>query len=109
MQKKLDQRTRVPKWLFLPILLLMLAAAPALAWNRVPVKDDPLVRMPGTQPAPENNPDIESPTRCTNCHGLWFDDDEAHRMRRRVAAIYRSDLELPDRAAALARSNRPAR
>ena len=19
--------------------------------------------------------------RCTNCHGLWFDDDEAHRMK----------------------------
>jgi hypothetical protein len=47
----------------------MLAAAPALAWTPVPVKDDQLVRMPGTQPAPENNPDIESPTRCTNCHG----------------------------------------
>ena len=69
MLKKLDQRTRVPKWLFLPILLLMLAAAPALAWTPVPVKEDQLVRMPGTQPAPENNPDIESPTRCTNCHG----------------------------------------
>lgn len=44
-------------------------ATGAAAWTPIPVKDDPLVRMPGTQPAPENAPDIEAPTRCTNCHG----------------------------------------
>ena len=40
------------------------AADPAL----IGVKEDPLVRMPGTQPAPENNVNIEAPTRCLNCH-----------------------------------------
>ncbi|MGE5892977.1 MAG: hypothetical protein ACM34I_02870 [bacterium] len=41
----------------------------ANAWTPVPVKQDPLVRMPGSQPAPENNIVIEGPGRCTNCHG----------------------------------------
>jgi hypothetical protein len=36
---------------------------PANAWTPLSVKDDPLVRMPGTQPAPEGNPDIEASTR----------------------------------------------
>jgi len=39
------------------------------AWTPMPVKDDPLVRMPGTQPSPENAPDVEAPGRCLNCHG----------------------------------------
>ena len=38
----------------------------AYAWNSVPVKDDPLVRMPGTQP--EDGVTLEAPTRCLNCH-----------------------------------------
>lgn len=53
----------------LVILLGMLIGGPAYCWTAVPVKDDPLVRMPGTQPFPENNANIEAPTRCTNCHG----------------------------------------
>ncbi|WP_419174254.1 hypothetical protein [Desulfosediminicola sp.] len=36
--------------------------------SEIGVKEDPLVRMPGTQPAPENTTDIEAPTRCLNCH-----------------------------------------
>jgi hypothetical protein len=40
----------------------------ALAWSPTPVKDDPLVRMPGTQPAPEGNVSLEAPNRCLNCH-----------------------------------------
>ena len=50
-------------------LLVLIFVAPAFSWTPVPVKDDQLVRMPGTQPAPENSADIEAPTRCTNCHG----------------------------------------
>ena len=41
----------------------------ALAWTPKAVKDDPLVRMPGTQPPPEGAVTLEAPTRCTNCHG----------------------------------------
>jgi hypothetical protein len=39
----------------------------AVAWNPVPVKDDPLLRMPGTQP--EQGVNLEAPNRCLNCHG----------------------------------------
>jgi hypothetical protein len=38
----------------------------AAAWNPVPVKEDPLVRMPGTQP--DNGVALEAPNRCLNCH-----------------------------------------
>ena len=55
--------------LALAVFLSLSGTYLANAWTPVPVKEDPLVRMPGTQPFPENNPDIESPTRCTNCHG----------------------------------------
>jgi hypothetical protein len=46
-------------------LLLSLVSASALAWTPVPVKDDPLVRMPGTQPGQIT---LEGPGRCLNCH-----------------------------------------
>ena len=36
------------------------------AWTPVPVADDPLVRMPGAQPA--DGVVLESPNRCLNCH-----------------------------------------
>jgi hypothetical protein len=39
--------------------------AVVLAWTSVPVVDDPLVRMPGTQPGQVS---LENPTRCLNCH-----------------------------------------
>lgn len=42
--------------------ILLLAALP------INVKDDPLVRMPGTQPAPEGSVSLEAPNRCLNCH-----------------------------------------
>jgi len=35
------------------------------AWNPLPVADDPLVRIPGTQP---NQVTLEAPDRCMNCH-----------------------------------------
>jgi hypothetical protein len=40
-------------------------AAVVYAWNTVPVVDDPLVRMPGTQPGQVA---LQAPTRCINCH-----------------------------------------
>jgi hypothetical protein len=36
------------------------------AWTPLPVADDPLVRMPGTQPGQTT---LEAPNRCLNCHG----------------------------------------
>jgi hypothetical protein len=47
-------------------LVIILASAIAVyAWSPVLVVDDPLVRMPGTQP---DQVALESPTRCLNCH-----------------------------------------
>jgi hypothetical protein len=40
----------------------------ALLAQPASVKDDPLVRMPGSQPAPEGNVSFEAPGRCLNCH-----------------------------------------
>jgi hypothetical protein len=36
------------------------------AWTSLPVADDALLRMPGTQPSQGVN--LEAPTRCLNCH-----------------------------------------
>jgi len=47
------------------LVLLLASGAIAYAWTAVPVVDDPLVRMPGTQP---NQVALQAPTRCLNCH-----------------------------------------
>jgi hypothetical protein len=50
------------------VTMLMLLALPffgAHAWTLKAVKDDPLVRMPGTQPGQIT---LEGPGRCLNCH-----------------------------------------
>jgi hypothetical protein len=54
----------------IPVLLVLIFVGfnPAYAFTPLPVKDDPLVRMPGSQPPPDNNISLESPTRCQNCH-----------------------------------------
>ena len=54
-------------FLYLAILMFcqMLAGA-AFAWSPLAVADDPLLRMPGTQPAQGIN--LEAPGRCLNCH-----------------------------------------
>ncbi|MCF7864604.1 MAG: hypothetical protein K9L89_07435 [Kiritimatiellales bacterium] len=44
-----------------------LLASQALAWTPKPVKDDPLVRMPGTQPGQVIG--LESDKQCLSCHG----------------------------------------
>jgi hypothetical protein len=43
------------------------------AWTSLPVKDDPLLFMPGTQPG--DNVTIEPISQCTNCHAGY---NEAH-------------------------------
>ena len=57
------------------IPLLLLLATAAGAWDPKAVKDDPLVRMPGTQP--EQMVSIESPGRCLNCHAPGATDNAA--------------------------------
>lgn len=48
------------------ILVLLAAGTIAVrAWDPIPVEDDPLVRMPGTQPGQAV---LEGPGRCMNCH-----------------------------------------
>jgi len=39
----------------------------AYSWTPIPVKDDRLVFMPGTQPGEAGN--SETPNKCDNCHG----------------------------------------
>jgi hypothetical protein len=45
---------------------MLIFAGVANAWIAKPVIDDPLVRMPGTQP--DQGVNLESPNRCLNCH-----------------------------------------
>ena len=60
------------RW-FILILLLFLILIPTFIvsgqittqWTPLPVSQDPLVRMPGTQPGLVS---LEGPNRCTNCH-----------------------------------------
>jgi hypothetical protein len=54
-------------WSNLITLAVLLTASLASAQS-VPVKEDPLVRMPGSQPAPEGSVSLEAPGRCLNCH-----------------------------------------
>lgn len=55
--------------IFLAGLFVISGIYSVSAWTPMPVKDDPLVRMPGSQPPPENNITLEGPGRCNNCHG----------------------------------------
>ncbi len=60
--------SRRHKFYLLTALALVLAFASVYAvyaWTSVPVTQDPLVRMPGTQPGQVA---LEAPTRCLNCH-----------------------------------------
>lgn len=50
------------------VVLLAALAVAVLAWTSVPVDNDPLVRMPGTQPGQVT---LEAPNRCTNCHANY--------------------------------------
>jgi len=50
----------------LSVCILFSAAWAVLEWTPLPVRDDPLLRMPGTQP--EQGIALEGPNRCLNCH-----------------------------------------
>jgi hypothetical protein len=45
----------------------------ALAWEPLVVEDDPLVRMPGSQPS--DGVTLEAPNRCLNCHAGYGQPD----------------------------------
>ena len=51
--------------LLLGLGIVLLGAYAVYAWTPVAVVDDPLVRMPGTQPGQVA---LQAPTRCMNCH-----------------------------------------
>ena len=56
------------RFLILSVFTLALVLAVVYvvyAWNPLPVAQDPLVRMPGTQPGQAA---LQAPTRCLNCH-----------------------------------------
>jgi len=60
----------IPVRIFIRSILIFLVLALSLtgtagAWTPVPVQNDPLVRMPGTQPGQVS---LEAPNRCFNCH-----------------------------------------
>ena len=48
------------------------AAVALLSWTPLPVADDPLLRMPGTQPGTVT---LEAPNRCLNCHADYGEPD----------------------------------
>jgi hypothetical protein len=60
-------------WLLsiLVLLFVFLGGYTLLAWTPLPVDEDPLVHMPGTQPAEVTT--LEGPNRCFNCHA-GFDE-----------------------------------
>ncbi|HSR29905.1 MAG TPA: Calx-beta domain-containing protein [Anaerolineae bacterium] len=49
----------------LALVFALLGICTLYAWSPLPVENDPLVRMPGTQP---NQVTLEAPNRCLNCH-----------------------------------------
>lgn len=53
----------------LVVALFLYVCGSAQAWMPVPVKEDPLVRMPGSQPPTENSITLQGPTSCGHCHG----------------------------------------
>ncbi|MBN1401336.1 MAG: fibronectin type III domain-containing protein [Anaerolineae bacterium] len=54
-------------WLIIGLaqFFILAAVVGVYAWSALPVVDDPLVRMPGTQPGQVS---LEAPNRCLNCH-----------------------------------------
>ncbi len=52
--------------LFVTLGLITAGVTAVMAWTPLPVAQDPLVRMPGSQPAQAVS--LESPNRCLNCH-----------------------------------------
>jgi hypothetical protein len=67
-------KKRQTLWLFLTLILLLAISGTALSqeetpdWTPLPVTEDPLVRMPGTQPGHVTN--LEAASVCTSCHSF---------------------------------------
>ena len=60
------------KKLLFAIVIIAISATIYITFSHstpVPVKDDPLVRMPGTQQ--DDGVNLEGPHRCLNCHGRY--------------------------------------
>ncbi|HSM28566.1 MAG TPA: hypothetical protein VK855_10745 [Thioalkalivibrio sp.] len=56
---------RTHAWCASALLGTLFFSLSVYAWDPSPVSQDPLVRMPGTQPGQVS---LEGPNRCTNCH-----------------------------------------
>lgn len=52
--------------MLIPCFLVLTGAYGVYAWMSLAIENDPLVRMPGTQPNQGVN--LEAPNRCLNCH-----------------------------------------
>ena len=63
------KRGQDPRRVLTPLCFLT-----ALAWAQLPVADDPLIRMPGTQPY--QFVALEPATNCENCHAYYSPDVE---------------------------------
>jgi len=59
-------KIRPPVFFAIFFCVCIAAGAVGHAWTPLAVKDDPLVRMPGTQP--DQGVNLEAPNRCLNCH-----------------------------------------
>jgi hypothetical protein len=52
--------------MFISCFLIFVGICCVYAWTSLTIENDPLVRMPGTQPNQGVN--LEAPNRCLNCH-----------------------------------------
>jgi hypothetical protein len=59
---------RLTFFLMITMLIILVSAYGVYAWTPLAVDEDPLVRMPGTQPGQAS---LEAPGRCLNCHGSY--------------------------------------
>jgi len=66
-------KRRLLVYLLLTLLLVTTSFFVAYAWTPLAVVDDPLVRMPGTQPGQVA---LQAPTRCLNCHAGYNESVE---------------------------------
>jgi hypothetical protein len=61
------KKKTLPLIIVVLIALLTAGVFQVLAWDPLPVEDDPLLRMPGTQP--DQGVDMLGPGQCMVCHG----------------------------------------
>ncbi len=66
-------RKRLAILLLLVLILCAVTVIASYAWTSLPVRDDPLVRLPGTQPGQVT---LEGPNRCLNCHAGYNSEVE---------------------------------